>query len=112
MTRLIVGIEIKLVMKQEMSTITEENSSAGPPVLATTAAPMTERPDADALAIRIDRMVRSRSSARIRDLKVEYCPQGILLTGKCGNFYTKQLAQQAAMDLANGKSVSNLIRVA
>jgi osmotically-inducible protein OsmY len=68
--------------------------------------------DLRALALRIKRTVRRETNGRVQDLNVRIDPGGIVLQGKCGSFYCKQLAQTAAMRLGGGASVINEIEVA
>ena len=65
----------------------------------------------ESLADRIDRVVRSCTGGKIRGLKVEISDDGIRLIGTCLTFYSKQLAQHAAMALSAGLPVTNDIAV-
>jgi len=47
----------------------------------------------------------------VTDLTVEVGPHGILLRGRCDTFYTKQLAQHAAMRHPGGDRLINSIEV-
>jgi osmotically-inducible protein OsmY len=47
----------------------------------------------------------------VADLLVEVSPQGVLLRGRCDTFYTKQLAQTAAMRMPGGNRLINSIEV-
>ena len=64
------------------------------------------------LAVRIHRSILRLAPGWIRDLKVEIRRGVISLDGRCGSFYCKQLAQHAAMELAEGQRVDNRIEVA
>jgi osmotically-inducible protein OsmY len=68
--------------------------------------------DAGQLASSIEQSVRERTGRRIHNLRVEIDTQGVRLQGRCGSFYSKQLAQQAAMDLALDVALTNEIEVA
>ncbi|HWA99064.1 MAG TPA: hypothetical protein VG713_11255 [Pirellulales bacterium] len=68
-------------------------------------------PQAD-LASSIERSVQQRTGYKIRDLRVEIDTEGVRLQGRCGSFYSKQLAQQAAMDMARDVALTNEIEVA
>lgn len=63
------------------------------------------------LAARIERAVRRGTSDKVRELKVEVLWDGIHLTGRCGTFYCKQLAQTAALTLSGKSQVYNRIEV-
>lgn len=65
----------------------------------------------DKLALRIARVVKRRTAGSVQNLRVEVCREGVFLHGECETFYTKQLAQQAAMDLADEKPLLNRIAV-
>lgn len=65
----------------------------------------------DRLATRIARVVRRRTAGSVQNLRVEVRRDGVFLDGECDTFYTKQLAQQAAMDLADEKPLMNRIEV-
>ena len=63
------------------------------------------------LAVRIARVVKRRTAGSVQNLRVEVRRDGVFLDGQCATFYTKQLAQQAAMDLADEKPLTNRIEV-
>jgi hypothetical protein len=63
------------------------------------------------LAARIERAIRRGTSDKVRDLKVDIRRDGIHLTGRCGTFYCKQLAQTAALALAGKCQLHNRIEV-
>lgn len=65
----------------------------------------------DKLATRIARVVKRRTAGSVQNLRVEVSRDGVFLDGECDTFYTKQLAQQAAMDLADEKPLMNRIEV-
>ncbi|HET6881433.1 MAG TPA: BON domain-containing protein [Pirellulales bacterium] len=65
----------------------------------------------DRLAVRIARVVKRRTAGSVLNLRVEVRRDGVFLDGECNTFYTKQLAQQAAMDLADEKPLLNRIEV-
>jgi osmotically-inducible protein OsmY len=46
-----------------------------------------------------------------RNLRVEVSDQGVLLTGRCTSYYTKQMAQHAAMGVSGTEEVNNCIEV-
>lgn len=65
----------------------------------------------DRLAARIARVVKRRTAGSVQNLRVEVRRDGVFLDGQCASFYTKQLAQQAAMGLADEKQLTNRIEV-
>lgn len=67
--------------------------------------------EAEALAASIEAAVQRETGHAIRDLTVEVSRRGILLRGHCGTFYSKQLAQHAAMSAREGRSLTNGIEV-
>jgi hypothetical protein len=68
--------------------------------------------EAEELAASIERAVRDETDWGVADLLVEVSPEGVLLRGRCDTFYTKQLAQHAAMRIPGGRRLTNRIEVA
>ncbi len=68
--------------------------------------------EAEVLAASIERAVQLETDRGVADLCVEVGPQGVLLKGHCDTFYTKQLAQHAAMRVPGGDRLINSIEVA
>lgn len=67
--------------------------------------------EAEELAASIERAVQRETGRSVDDLTVEVSPQGILLKGRCTTYYTKQLAQHAAMSMPGGDRLINSIEV-
>jgi hypothetical protein len=67
--------------------------------------------EAEELAASIERAVQYETGRGIADLTVEVGPQGIRLKGHCDTYYTKQLAQHAAMRIRGGDQLLNCIEV-
>ena len=67
--------------------------------------------EAEELATSIERAVQRKTGHGVADLTVEVNPQGILLKGRCNTYYTKQLAQHAAMNIPGGDRLINSIEV-
>ena len=67
--------------------------------------------EAEKLAASIERAVQRETGRGVADLTVEVGPQGVLLKGRCTTFYTKQLAQHAAMGISGGDRLINGIEV-
>ena len=55
-----------------------------------------------ALAEKIEGHIALRASGRIRDLHVVCSDDLIVLTGRSRTYHAKQIAQEAALDLAGG----------
>lgn len=64
-----------------------------------------------ALAERIERLVRQRTTGLVRDLKVAALPGEIVLTGRASTYYAKQLATHAALDAVEHLTLTNDIEV-
>ena len=67
--------------------------------------------EAEQLAALIERAVQLETGHEVADLTVEVNAQGVLLRGRCETYYTKQLAQHAAMRLPGGDRLTNSIEV-
>jgi hypothetical protein len=67
--------------------------------------------EAEELAASIERAVQRETGRGVTDLSVEVSSQGILLKGRCNTYYTKQLAQHAAMSVPGGDRLINSIVV-
>ena len=65
----------------------------------------------DRLARQIEEIVRTRTGQAVRQLSVVVADEGVLLRGRCESFYSKQLAQEAAMNFARTRCVTNEIAV-
>lgn len=67
--------------------------------------------DASLLSEVIKQRIRARTSERIRELEV-LCEEGrIVIRGRCATFYTKQLAQHAAMGVVEDETLINEVAV-
>jgi hypothetical protein len=67
--------------------------------------------EAEKLINRIERAVRRGTNDKVRELRVEMTEEGIVLRGRCGTYYCKQLAQSAAMAAAEQETLVNRIEV-
>ena len=67
--------------------------------------------EAEELAASIERAVQCETGRGVADLTVEVGPHGVLLKGLCDTYYTKQLAQHAAMRMPGGDRLTNSIEV-
>lgn len=56
--------------------------------------------------------IQRQTSGSIHDLEVEVRRDGVWLRGWCETYYCKQLAQHAAMGVADGEPLTNEIQVA
>jgi len=74
--------------------------------------PLTETlAEAERLAASIERAVSRETGGKVRNLRVEVNRAGILLSGRCTTYYTKQKAQHAAMALSGSDPLTNEIEV-
>jgi len=60
---------------------------------------------------RLEALMSRRLGNRIRDLRVRIHPGGMILQGRTGTYHAKQLAQHAAMELAELPILANDIQV-
>ena len=60
---------------------------------------------------RLETMLLRRLGNRVRDFRVILLPAGLILQGHTATYHAKQLAQHAAMELANLPIVANEIEV-
>jgi osmotically-inducible protein OsmY len=67
--------------------------------------------EAERLAASIERAVCRETGGGVRNLRVQVNRQGVLLTGRCSTYYTKQKAQHAAMAVRRGGQLTNQIEV-
>lgn len=68
-------------------------------------------PLGDGLAETIERAVRRETGFTVRDLIVEVTREGVLLKGRCESFYSKVMAQHAAMNTPGAGRLVNAIEV-
>jgi hypothetical protein len=59
----------------------------------------------------LEAQVQQRLGSRVRNLRVVVRPDGLILQGRASTYYVKQLAQHAAMELADRPIVANDIEV-
>jgi hypothetical protein len=64
------------------------------------------------LAIAIRQRIETRLAGRVRDLAVRIKGDTIVLEGSCATYYTKQLAQHAALGVLEDEHLENAIVVA
>lgn len=67
--------------------------------------------EAERLVASIERAVSRETCGGVRNLRVELSHEGILLTGRCSSYYTKQKAQHAAMGVSGSEELTNCIEV-
>ncbi len=67
--------------------------------------------EAERLAASIERAVSRETCGGVRNLRVEVSDSGVLLTGRCTSYYTKQKAQHAAMGVSGSEELTNCIEV-
>jgi hypothetical protein len=63
------------------------------------------------LGQRLETLMQRRLGNRVRNLRVHVRPAGLILEGRAGTYYAKQLAQHAAMELADTPILANEIEV-
>lgn len=59
----------------------------------------------------IRQRIRERINQRVDDLEVEVTNRGVVLSGRCDTFHTKQLAQHAAQAVLDDQRLENRIEV-
>jgi hypothetical protein len=60
---------------------------------------------------RLESLMSRRLGNRVRDLRVRIHPGGMILQGRTATYHAKQLAQHAAMELAELPILANDIQV-
>jgi osmotically-inducible protein OsmY len=63
------------------------------------------------LSARIDLAIRRQTAGKIRNLKIEVTEECVVLSGACRTYYSKQLAQHAAMSVSGCPTLVNEIVV-
>jgi len=63
------------------------------------------------LAVAIRQRIESRLGGRVRDLAIRVRDETIVLEGRCATYYTKQLAQHAALGVLEEEQLENAIIV-
>lgn len=59
----------------------------------------------------LESLLQRRLGNRIRDLRIQVRPAGVVLQGRAKTYHAKQLAQHAAMELARLPILANDIEV-
>lgn len=72
----------------------------------------TQGPGKHKIQQEIARRIRAHTGGRIHNLIVEVCDNTISIKGNCQTFYSKQMAQQAAMGVIEDERLCNQIEVA
>lgn len=63
------------------------------------------------LAVAIRQRIETRLGGRVRELTVRIVGNTVVLEGRCATYYTKQLAQHAALGVLNDEKLENAIEV-
>ena len=63
------------------------------------------------LELAIRERIETRLIGRVRNLTVRVTPESVTLEGECNTFYSKQLAQHAAMGVLDDEQLENAIVV-
>ncbi|MBM4073529.1 MAG: hypothetical protein FJ271_32100 [Planctomycetes bacterium] len=59
----------------------------------------------------LESLMQRRLGNRIRGLRIQLQPRGVVIQGRTSTYHAKQLAQHAAMELANMPILANDIEV-
>jgi hypothetical protein len=59
----------------------------------------------------LEALLQCRLGSRVRDLRVQFYPKGVVIQGRAATYHAKQLAQHAAMELADLPILANDIEV-
>ncbi len=70
------------------------------------------RGDGDELIRKIARLIKRQTNFGVQEMRVFFENGTVVLAGYCHTFYTKQLAQEAALKLIGDANLENRIRVA
>jgi hypothetical protein len=65
----------------------------------------------ESLEIAIRKRIETRLPGRVRNLLVRVSEDSVVLEGQCATFYTKQIAQHAAMGVLDDEHLENAIVV-
>lgn len=98
---------METIQKPKAASRTE--ASARP--VSRTAAPKRPLAASELLSAKLERAVRRGTNDRVRGLMVEVLEEGIVISGRCGTFYCKSLAQQAVKGLIGQEQLFNRIEV-
>lgn len=77
-----------------------------------TTAPPLEDVDTDELIRKITRQIKRKTNFGVQEMAVTFQDGKMILTGYCRTFFTKQLAQEAALKFVGECVLVNKIRVA
>lgn len=87
------------------------DDSSAPRASQTRFASDSNSPMAVSLRERIYQRIARRLQNRVRDLDVQVTKDRIILRGRCATYYSKQLAQHAALGAIEDESLENDIEV-
>jgi hypothetical protein len=87
----------------------EEEQSQGEPITDSQSDDRTIR--REQLRATIRKRIESRLAGRVRNLAVRVLGDTVVLEGQCATFYTKQLAQHAALGILEDEHLDNAIVV-
>jgi hypothetical protein len=105
--------------RETASTVSEVDEQVAEVLLSpagtfTAAAPSPSQDRAERnrqLAIAIRQRIESRLPGRVRELSVRILERTVVLEGHCATYYTKQLAQHAALGILDDEQLENAIEV-
>jgi hypothetical protein len=93
------------------TTTHQAESTSTPVALHSAKSPPRVSAEAEILATRIERAIRRKTNDKVRGLHVQVGRDFVVVSGRCATFYCKQLAQQAAMTLVDGRELQDQIEV-
>jgi osmotically-inducible protein OsmY len=99
-----VTLSVRLLDESVLPDKSDSNSARGDVSIHRGAAQET-------LEIAIQQRIESRLQGRVRNLKVRAYADLVILEGQCSTYYTKQLAQHAAMGVLEDEQLENAIVV-
>jgi hypothetical protein len=59
----------------------------------------------------LESLLQGRLGSRVRDLRIQCLPAGLVIQGRAATYHAKQLAQHAAMELVDLPILANDIEV-
>ena len=60
----------------------------------------------------LESLLQGRLGSRVRDLRVQFYPAGLVIQGRAATYHAKQLAQHAVMEASDLPIAANEIEVA
>jgi hypothetical protein len=98
--------------RSSTTTIRGTNPAADDDTQRTRLTPSRTAEDVQRLTEVIRQRINGRLAGRVRNLRVRFGSDGFVLEGECSTYYTKQLAQHAALGVLDDDHLENAIVVA